>query len=561
MKKYLLLCIIATFCFANFPVKIDYIDTDEPGRPSLPPAADRVLISAIGDIRSQLGPQGKNICVSDNGDAIAVIYGDPTTDPDNYMEIKIGYSLNDGASWSTYGPFSAEYRRIYPSIDGSAEFDANAGELYFGWQETPNGYATGDHKMMIEEGTPAASSPSSPYSLPGSSGAGMCPWFTCTAVDPDDPFNVYATSFSYLNGGNESCYGWLSQDGGYTWTDSIFIYHAIDPISGSSGAGHLRRGTGGYMFMTFHDTIDVGGTPVAYPNIIESTDGGLTWGPKQQLPVPYVTSSSEFWWTELDCEAINNEPWTVHVDLGTDSCWLFHGTGSPGAWSWEVFNVRQLSACSVWSGGTLYYSTAVQYPSIAYDPANNIILVTEKTNYYVGDNVSWATHNGPHVGGIYSTDGGSSWHICNPLSTPNPGTVAWADWNTTETAHRIVDGYAYTSWVHEIELNTYFEREEITPFPGGIQEINTDIFSFRFDVTPNITNERCQATFCVPKAGAIALRLFDATGRLVKTVHDGILEQGQQQYDISTSHMANGTYFLVLETEAGCDTRKLVKVR
>jgi hypothetical protein len=288
--------------------KLKIIDGESTNKTPLPPMADRILISPIGDIRAILGPQGKNIVVSEGGEAIAVIYGDPTTDPDNFMEIKIAYSLDNGATWITYGPFTPEIRRVYPGVDGSPDFDANYGELYFSWQESPFGYATGDHKIMIEEGIPSASS----------------------------------TSLSYLNNGNENCYAWVSEDGGYTWTDTIFVYNGHDPVSGSSGAGHCRRGPGDYAFMTFHDTIDVGGTAVTVPHIIESTDGGFTWGTKETLPVPYVTPASQFWWTELDCEVINGEPWAVHMDLTSDSMWLFHGTGSPGSWTWEVFNIRQL---------------------------------------------------------------------------------------------------------------------------------------------------------------------------------------------------------------------------
>lgn len=561
MNKFGLILILTALCFANLPQNIDYVDGESTNKTPLPPMADRVLIAPIGDIRAILGPQGKNIVVSEGGEAIAVIYGDPTTDPDNYMEIKIAYSLDNGATWITYGPFSPETRRVYPGVDGSPDFDAYYGELYFSWQESPFGYATGDHKVMIEEGIPSASSPSIPASLPSAYGPDICPWFTCVAVDPDDPYDIISTSLSYLNNGNENCYAWVSEDGGYTWTDTIFVYNGHDPISGSSGAGHCRRGPGDYAFMTFHDTIDVGGTAVTVPHIIESTDGGFTWGTKETLPVPYVTPASQFWWTELDCEVINGEPWAVHYDLTSDSMWLFHGTGSPGSWTWEVFNIRQLGTTSQWINDTLYESQPSQYSSLSYDPLNNIILVSYKANYYVGDTLTWATHNGAHIGGVYTTDNGVTWTICDVLSTPNTGEIVWANWSGTEVAHHIVDGWTYGCWANEVELNLYFERAEIQPFPPvGIEETSSNsIISYNFSVLPTITSNRCCAAFTMPKSGNITLKLFDATGRLIRTAYQGQLEKGAQEFDVNTLNLTNGAYFLVLKTESGSDARKFIK--
>jgi hypothetical protein len=568
MKKILLIALVATICFARMPTRQDPDDADFSGRQPLAPQLDRVLVGPVGDIRAILGPQGKNISVCGNGDAIAIMLGDPTTSTTNYLEAKLAYSLDDGASWVDYGPFSPEVRRLYPHVDGSPDFDVNPGEVYFTWQESPDGYATGDIKVMIEENVPSAPSFSTPVSLPGASGSAMTPWYGNHAVNPDDPYDLVAIAFSYLANGNESIYSWTSNDGGYSWSDSQFVCSAIDPRSGTNGAGHVRRGTGGYALITFHDTITYGGTPITFPKYVESTDGGATWSSKYALPIPLYGLNSSFWWTELDCEVINNEPWIIHNDIQAvdDSLghWLAHGTGSPGSWTWDFENLDDYTFETT-IGDTTYYFGPGQYPSISYDPVSGIILASCKSNYIKVHLPSDTVWTGPHIGGIYSTDNGATWQVTQPLSTPNTGTIPWADWNATEVAHRLVNDngtvYSYGAWVNEPELNIYFERGAIAPWPPvGVAEYQNEMISYGFSVTPNISRDHCQAAFTMLQAGSVTLTLYDATGRLIENIFAGNLEQGNQSFDINTARLVNGTYFAVLETDRGADSRKLIKL-
>ncbi len=564
MKRLAVLFVLVFVCLAyEMPMKKDYVDGVSLQPKVRTSQRDRILITPIGDVRAIMGPQGKNITVSAGGEAIAVIFGDPTPDPQNFMEVKIAYSTDDGQTWITYGPFSGEYARIYPGVDGSPDFDENPGELFFSFQESPYGYAEGNLKSMIEEGTPDASSPSTPLSLPSATGPDLCPWHTGVAANPDDPFHLIVNAFSYLNNGNNYLYAWVSEDGGYTWSDTIRVVQGIDPVEGSSGAGKCRQGTGDYAMIAFHDTVTVGGTAVTAPHHIESTDGGYTWTNWTELPVPAIYDSSQFWWHELDCEVINGEPWAVHTDItATGGMWLYHGTGSPGSWTWEVWDVRELGAESTWIADTLFYAAPSQYPSISYDPVSGMILVSYKGNYYKGDNATWATYNGAHIGGIYTYDNGQTWIVSDVLSEPQVGTIAWADWNATEVAHRLVNTgdsvYAYATWAHETELNLYFERGAIKRFTG-IAETDEHTVRTELVLTPTICADHCYATFSLSRPGDVELTLYDATGRRVLNIFSGTCE-GLQKIDIPTSRLTNGAYFFVLKTGNSTTTRKIIKM-
>ncbi len=566
MKRLGMLLVLVVFCFA-LPAKVDYIDGESSHKPSPPTSHDRVVISAIGDIRAIMGPQGKSIAVSANGDAIAVIYGDPTPDPDNYMEIKIGYSLDDGATWDTYGPFSSELRRIYPGVAGSSSFDTDPGQLFFSWQESPSGYETGDMKVMIEEGTPSASSPSTPLSLPR--GPDIYPWITSIAVNPEDPAHIVASAWSYLNNGNNWCYAWVSEDGGYTWSDTIPMLY----LDAAGSNGHLCFGTGDYIAYTYQDNYDWHGTPLdAYPYYVESTDGGYTWSAETPLPeVPLLEPvNSQFWWHELDGMVINGELWFIHNDINqvfADSAdmWIFHGTGGPGAWTWDIIQVGDYYMDVVIADTNFGFAPS-QYTSMSYDPVSGMILAGFKANYFKGYPAASPTeiwHDGAHVGGIYSFDNGATWEVTAPLSDANTGEIIWGDWSATETAHMLVNEgggniYAHTVWGRDPGLELYYERGAVRRFTG-IQETGDNIVTFDFEAQPTITSDNCHVAFSMARPGAVTLNLYDTAGRLVTQVFDGRLEKGNHQFDVRTSQLSNGAYFVVLDAESGTTARKIIK--
>jgi hypothetical protein len=557
MKKFGLIFVLVAFCIADVaPIRgKDGDDFIKPANPMTPQNRGTV-IDSVGDIRAIMGPFGKSICVSEDGNAIAVIYGGPTDDVDNFMEIRVAYSMDNGATFSTYGPFSPDVRRCYPGVDGSADFDAMAGELYFTWHETLLGYDGGEHYAMIEENIPSSPSPSVPILIPGTSGTTHCPWEVCVAVNLDDPYHVVVSNISYVYNGNYNFYAYVSTDGGYSWTDSINIGdgEVVDN-------GHLRFGTGDYLFANMHKDSTIMGLDIPTPYYNESTDGGFTWSTPAKLPVPYLDTLSNFWWHEFDCEVINDEPWTIHTNTGDgqDSMWLFHGTGSPGAWTWDVIDVRGFANDSVWIGDTLLVCNAIRgsgYPQIAYDPVNNIILAGMSMTYFKANMTTNDTiYDGWYPGGIYSTDGGSSWTICGPLSDLHG--LGSAEWGIFEIAHGIVNGVAHTVFVHETELQAYFFGMPIVPFTGVDEASGQYISAYRFDVTPSVASNTCRATFTMPVAGNISLKVYDVSGRVVDNVFSGHAA-GEQAFNINTSRLASGTYFVVLETEHCNGSQKII---
>ncbi len=504
MKRVSILLILITLCFARPLSIVEEIGVAGDYKKHRPPSGRGVVIAPLGDIRGILGPQGKSIAVCEHGDVVAVIYGNPAADPDDYMEVWIAYSVDSGATWTRYGPFSAELRRVYPGIDGAPDFCTNPGELFFVWQESPSGYDLGCAKVIIEEGTPSTPSPSTPKLLPHS--ADIYPWLSCIAVDPDNPLHIIATSWSYLNHGNYWAYCWISTNGGYAWTDTIPMCY-IDSLG---YPGHLRFGTGGYVLYTYGDLYDWQGTDIAYPHYIESTDGGYTWSAEEPLPeVPVLEPvNSQFWWHEMDCEVINNEPWIVHNDINQiftniADMWVFHGTGSPGSWTWDIIQVSDYDLDMTIADTTFHYSSkypSVSYfPSVSYNSVLDVIFISFKANYYKAYPSMSPTeiyYDGAHIGGIASQNNGATWDVLAPVSDANTGQIPWDDWYGTEIAHRLVsiegEGvYSYGVWVNDSELYAYFERGLLRYYLDENTAYGIDTgapFSATIDIDPNVLN-------------------------------------------------------------------------
>jgi len=564
MKVLIVFCILVVCIFADTPSKLHAVDGELLPRSPSVPRWDHVLIDSVDDYRAVLGPQGKSIAVSQNGEAIAVIYGASTGDPYNTMKIKVAYSTNGGVTWQKYGPFSGDFRRMYPCVDGTPNFHINPGEVFFIWHESPGGYSTGNVKFMVDNNVPVSPSFSVPSSLPSSTGQ-ACFWSPCIAVDPDDPTDLVVTAYRYLVNGNFWAYAWISNDAGLTWTDTISMCY----ISDDGYAGHMRRGTGGYIFYIYLDYYQYSAyDSIIYPHYMESSDGGYTWS--AETPIPGLPAGPEigYWWTDLDCEVINGEPWAAFTDAGTPGGgpYIVKGSGSPGNWTWTIWDAQVYGSDSSWVGGGLWNVRPNDSPSISYDSQTGIILVSYKAYFYMGDGVS-SVLNGAHIGGIYSSDNGAHWMITNPLSAPNNGEIDWYDWNATEVAHNCIAGMywpygflinSYGVWAHAGDGLLYFERG----VPVGVEEYAVAPHGhFGFSISPTVVSQYGEVFFRVDGRSHANLILYDAAGRFVQRLFVGTLDQGKYKMDMNLSHLASGTYFAVLQIESGQQVEKFIVAR
>lgn len=75
---------------------------------------------------------------------------------------------------------------------------------------------------------------------------------------------------------------------------------------------------------------------------------------------------------------------------------------------------------------------------------------------------------------------------------------------------------------------------------------------------PNPVSNVSSLDFSLGEGGPVSIRVYDVTGRLVKTVLDSSRPQGWNHTELAATNLASGVYFLKMETAAGSLTRKFV---
>ncbi len=560
MKVTLMLIAIIALIYGDLPVSIVPREGEDVVRPAPggSPWTCATLVSACGDIRAILGPQGKNIAVCRHGDVIATIFGAPTGNSSYPMCIKIAYSTNSGTNWTSFGPFTGNLIRCNSAVAGSPDF-CTTGDVYFCYMKY-TGSAQFPIEVIVEENVPHAPSPSPPFELPGSDTLSI--WQPGIAVAPDNPHFVIIYGWSHLN---NHFYLWFSKDGANTWFGPFMLGVTINPGYGGNSGPVLDMGDNGYIAGIFNNSVG-GITNDGWPHFIESVDSGKTWLPQVILPVPHFDSTNGmFWWHEIEAEVVNNKPWLIANDIGGSGFWLYHGNGSPGNWTWTTWDLGVIGACSTYVADTLFQLIPGQYGSLCYDPVSGMILATYKGLAYIVQGGTNVLCNGPAVCGVYTLDEGVTWNICRPLSVWN--TLTYSNWNATETAHRLanIDGdiYAYTLWIHNTNFNLYFEggttNNGLVNTGFGVNEvISIDLSHPTLRISPTVCSQRCQMQFELPAECPVSLKIYDRCGRLVENLLDRRMAAGRHELTVNTSGYPAGVYFVTLESNGLRQAAKII---
>ncbi len=513
-----------------------------------PPGRLGVRIDAGPDLRCITGAAGKNICADTTGLNVAVIYGFTSGNPDNIMQTKIGYSTNRGVTWRLLGPFSIhwhQYRRCYSGIDARAGYWPNSENVYGTWHEA---YFRGG--AYIDTSPVAAAFwlfPSGsmevrhmPQSMEGNF------WLPCIAVRPDNPDFVYVTAgnYDFGIGGVESIVGWLSTDGGDTWSEPIHI------VGRASDAPHIRFGSGGYLFAYFQRDTVVGPDTLLWPYYIESTDNGLTWIPPTGkclfTSAPYRQWSG--WWYNYDCEVVNNVPYVV-ISPGVpgqhrDRTEFWKASGPVGNRTWTMTLL----------GG----SSPPGQDSIVRE----VSIVTGKDYARFAENIAVISKIGTASGTSprcwVSNDLGSTWRYLGNLNIP----LAAAD-NPLECAHVPGRGTNPVTdvWLHFVYWSgnsVYYDGKNITWAELG-RVSGTDGSSVTRPITiyPNPARKGIWLTKRDDDRLKYLVRIYDVAGKLVMTA---AIDQDRSGW-VNLAALTPGTYFVEVTSRTSWLVEKLIIAR
>ncbi len=540
MKKItFLLIVLGSFGFTlenKVTPRKENCDYNYPHMQSLSPT--QIRIDGGGAI---IGSAGKNICADTTGNNIAVIYASPSGDPYNIFKIKIAYSTNCGATWRLFGPFSGRYpyyRRCYSGIDGRPYYWVNQEAIFGCWHEAyyRNGaYVDSSPQVVAFD---SAYFPNGRFIIKVMSGSGNPAhnmWLPCIAVRPDNKNIVFTTGVGYDfgSGGGTDIYGWLSTDGGYTWSNPIWIAPGDAP--------HIRFGTGGYLFAYFQRDTAVGNDTLLWPYYIESTDGGLTWIPANGKLIrwsgfpPYPQFS--LWWYNYDCEVINNEPYVV-ISPGVpgyhcDQVWFLKGSGPIGN---RIWTATRLMGTNNPVGDSIAREVSI---------ASGKDIPRFEKSIAITANVTCSTGTDTRL--WISKDLGQSWEYRGKLNinaSPEMAHILSRHQNLTS---------AIAHFVFELSNAIYYEWKEIPNFIYEIEETDSrrPIANGGMKILQNPARREIRIQMTENRS---QIKIYDVNGKLLKVCRPS--EDGRYRAIV----LNPGVYFVRVETENKVTTKKVVVV-
>ncbi len=78
---------------------------------------------------------------------------------------------------------------------------------------------------------------------------------------------------------------------------------------------------------------------------------------------------------------------------------------------------------------------------------------------------------------------------------------------------------------------------------------------------PNPANGTCVVNFTMPVAGTATIAVFDLSGRMAATLHDGILSEGEGSLSFDASTLPSGCYSLVVNSATGSASTQMLVLR
>jgi len=332
-----------------------------------------------------------------------------------------------------------------------------------------------------------------------------------------------------------------------------------------------------------------------------STDNGVTWGTPVNFtnftPLASLANNDSTPWAYSDINALFDSGDHLHIAFGVNLGYVHNDTvyyadhakilhwdevtnelhvvsspsthySEPGGWWLDVGPEGTLSP------HTESWALPACKAQLVFDMDTDTLYclwggTADTTDY---------AENGFFNSEIYaakSGDGGVTWsNYTNLTNTPTPGAgVGECADEDYMTAHPyVVNDTIWVTYIEDLTAGSAIQEAtgwndnpvRVWGIPTsmiGVEEHKTDTpMRLSFTVYPNPVNNRSQISYALPKASDVSIKLFSADGRLVKTVEQTQRAAGLYTRELSTHELANGTYFLMFETNQGKESRSLVVV-
>ncbi|NHM06361.1 T9SS type A sorting domain-containing protein [Flavobacterium sp. CYK-4] len=326
-------------------------------------------------------------------------------------------------------------------------------------------------------------------------------------------------------------------DGGTTWIPVTNLPNAPRAVCGLDAVGESTvYGCGAYFS-------PASGTP-AY--IIKSTDSGATW---QHIDMtPYATALVEILFQDENVGYASGADSNGGVILKTTdggATWAsIYNSGIPGEYVWKL---QILSS----NNNVLFGSVEASEPNngrMVRSLDGGVNWIAKEVPFTSVQAIGFLTENHGWVGGYTSSIGTNF-----PFMETNDGGDTWTDAGVGGNLNRIFflsDHLAYASGA-----TIYKYSESLLSDPNFV---DTNRVPLKVTVAPNPVKDKLSVSIDFPEPDHIVMRLYDATGKLLKVLKGESVSAGTKKYTFDFPY-PSGTYFLNLHNDTGRQSVKFVK--
>jgi hypothetical protein len=314
-----------------------------------------------------------------------------------------------------------------------------------------------------------------------------------------------------------------------------------------------------------------------------STNGGVTWGAR--VGVTHYQSADTM--RAYDCvSGVFDQNDNLHIIWAARYIYQggYYDASKIMHWD-EVHN--QITCVShttgIFSGGWWGWTNPNGYgawrmpadePLMSVDFATGVLYAVWCGQADTADFSAAGFPNGD-IYGARSFDGGLNWtnwvNFTN-THTPGAGTGACEDEDYIAACPYLVRDSVFIVYIEDKDAGAITQTEgDTTDNPVrllpvwkgafGVEEQNGQKpVKFALSVTPNPTSDRVSLTYTMPEAGSVLVRVYSTDGRQIETLNQGYQVAGTHSAALDTRKLANGTYFVRVETPFTSGSRSIVVI-
>jgi hypothetical protein len=194
-------------------------------------------------------------------------------------------------------------------------------------------------------------------------------------------------------------------------------------------------------------------------------------------------------------------------------------------------------------------STNQLYPAVAFDGTDYIIIWQDST-----------AGTSDIYGAKLSTSGVVMDSFAISLQAGNQNSPALAHSTTNQVL------VTYSGWTEDFGGVTYDAMRiwgKFYPFVGVEEEVTYTIQNtgFNLRVYPNPARTRCSIVYNLVTDSEVNIAVFDVTGRLVREITNGRQNAGSYKKAIELSGLAQGVYFIKIESQSASAVEKVTLIK